>query len=330
MNNPIETPSIINNLNFSYFLSFAMITGIKLDIFTELSKSSKNVDELATNLNLNAGKLLLLLYMLVNAQLMKVDNGIFTNTDETNKFLVRDNPGYIGGFISMMLGSIQKTEETIRTGKPQSKLDFETLPEDILFKIFQGLHTGALKIGIELAARLNLFQYKHLLDVAGGSGGLAIGIYQSCSDIKATIVELPTIASITRKFISESNMSNRINIIECDLVKKAPEGIYDIAIMHHFIQVLSPNMAREAIKNIYDALEPGGTLYIIGKILNDSHLSPAQSVAFNLVFINTYDEGQAFTEKEYIEWIKEAKFVDININNNIPPNGEAIITARKL
>jgi len=168
------------------------------------------------------------------------------------------------------------------------------------------------------------------LDVAGGSCGLAIGICQSCSNIKATIVELPTIASITRKFISESNMSNRINIIECDLVKKAPEGIYDIVIMHHFIQVLSPNMAREAIKNIYDVLEPGGTIYIIGKILNNSHLSPTQSVAFNLVFINTYDEGQAFTEKEYIEWIKEAKFVNININNDIPPNGEAIITARKL
>jgi len=99
-----------------------MITGNKLDIFTELSKSSKNVDELATNLNLNTGKLLILLYMLVNAQLMKVDNVIFTNTDETNKFLVRDKPGYIGGFISMMLGSIQKTEETIRTGKPQRSL----------------------------------------------------------------------------------------------------------------------------------------------------------------------------------------------------------------
>ena len=43
-------------------------------------------------------------------------------------------------------------------------------------------------------------------------------------------------------------------------------------------------------------------------ILDDSRVSPAEVVSFNLVFVNIYDQGQAYTESEHRQWLADAGF----------------------
>ena len=68
-------------------------------------------------------------------------------------------------------------------------------------------------------------------------------------------------------------------------------------------------------------------VYIIGHILADSRLSPQEMVAMNLMFLNTYDQGQAYTEGEHTEWIEKAGLE--KVERKLLPNGMSIITARK-
>jgi hypothetical protein len=51
-------------------------------------------------------------------------------------------------------------------------------------------------------------------------------------------------------------------------------------------------------------------------------------VSFNIVFVNVYDEGQAYTEQEHKEWLEEVDFEDFW--RMILPDGGSIITARKV
>jgi hypothetical protein len=75
------------------------------------------------------------------------------------------------------------------------------------------------------------------------------------------------------------------------------------------------------------ALQPGGRLYIVGRILDDSRLAPVESVGFDLVFLNIFDDGRAYTEGEYRAWLTAAGFAEIE---RVPlPEGVSIITARK-
>jgi hypothetical protein len=60
------------------------------------------------------------------------------------------------------------------------------------------------------------------------------------------------------------------------------------------------------------------------EMLENSRLSPKTAVEWNLVFINTYDDGQSFTKKEHREWLEEAGFEDTNFKLD-----EFTITARK-
>ena len=47
----------------------------------------------------------------------------------------------------------------------------------------------------------------------------------------------------------------------------------------------------------------------------------------NLIFLNQYDEGQSYTEREYRDWLAEAGFVDIQRSKQ--PGGHSIVSARK-
>ena len=45
-------------------------------------------------------------------------------------------------------------------------------------------------------------------------------------------------------------------------------------------------------------------------IIDNSRTSPPEQVAFNLLFLNMYDGGQAYTEQEHRDWLEQAGFVD--------------------
>jgi hypothetical protein len=47
----------------------------------------------------------------------------------------------------------------------------------------------------------------------------------------------------------------------------------------------------------------------------------------NLIYLNVYNEGQAYTEREHKEWLKEAGFEDFE--RKILPDGFSLIRARK-
>lgn len=75
-------------------------------------------------------------------------------------------------------------------------------------------------------------------------------------------------------------------------------------------------------------MNPGGKVFIIGQILDDSRISPAEAVGFNLAFITTYDAGESYTESEHRAWLTDAGFVEIE-RPGFLLDGSGLITARK-
>ena len=91
--------------------------------------------------------------------------------------------------------------------------------------------------------------------------------------------------------------------------------------------MISRDQARRALQNIGKAVRPGGAIYIRGDIVDDSGISPLGSVMRNLVYLNIYDQGQAYTEREHREWLTEAGFEDFE--RKILPDGFSMVRAQK-
>ena len=329
---PEARPTTILKHAFGIYDSLAMLAGMQLDLFTPLADRSMSPSELAQALGVRPEKLQPLLYALVRAELLAVKDGHFANTPEAETYLVRGRPTYMGSVHELyadLWGATLNTAQSIRTGVPQAKHDFSTMPDEELHAFFRGLHAGTVAAGHELTRTYDFGRFRRLLDVGGGSGGLAIAACQNCPELIGTVAELPRVAPITSSFIEEAGLTDRVSVLTADVVAHAPDGQFDVAVLRSFLQILSPEQARRALTHVGQALEPGGAIFIVGRVLHDSRLSPSETVAFNLVFLNIYDEGQAFTECEHRTWLTEAGFAEIEIGYDALPGGVSVITARK-
>lgn len=327
-----DTPSrapIDRHLNAMY-PALAMLAAIRLDVFTPLAEAPMDAEGLGRALDLPADKLEPLLYALVVAELLTVADGRFANTPATDHYLVRGQPGYIGSGTRLQTGvwhSDLRTAETILSGAPNARLDFAGMSETALMDFYRAEHGGALAEGRALVETLDLGRRGRLLDVAGGSGGLSIAACEACPGLCATVAELPSVAPLTRRFIAEAGMTERIEAVAVDLVAGPPDGSFDIAVLRNFIQVISRDQARRALRHVGRALAPGGEICIAGWVLDDSCLAPVEIAGSNFAFLNIYDEGRAYTEAEHRDWLAEAGFTDVE--RHVVAGGKSLVTARK-
>ncbi len=325
----LEPTTIIRHAN-AVFGPMAMLAGMELDLFSALGDGPRSAPEIAAAIGADPERLSLLLYALVSAELLTVEDGVFANTTEAGRYLVSGEQGYMGGLSSLyreLWSAAMKTTATFREAKPQAAHDFTAMDEDALGEFFAGTHPGALGAARQLASRVDLSGRRKLLDAAGGSGGVGIGLCQAFPDVTATIADLAPVVPIARRFVDEAGLARRVTVEAVDLTENSPPGTYDAAVMRNLIQVLSADDAARALENIGKAVEPGGMICILGWVTDDSRTAPFNAVCHNLVFINFYEHGQAYTEGEHREWLEAAGFT--NIERHAMPGDYGLITAHK-
>jgi hypothetical protein len=145
--------------------------------------------------------------------------------------------------------------------------------------------------------------------------------------MQATVAELSTVTPITRRIVEEAGASGQVQVQNSDVINGSPNGSFDAAVLSSFIQVISRDQARRALQNVGKVVNSGGAIYIRGDMVDDSGTSPLGSVMRNLVYLNIYDEGQAYTEREHREWLMEAGFEQFE--RKILSDGFSIVRAKK-
>jgi SAM-dependent methyltransferase len=232
--------------------------------------------------------------------LLTEKEGQFSNTAEANQFLVKGSLSYMGNRYSAIAtrwAASLKTAESIRTRIPQAKIDFSNSPQSELEKFLRNINPSTVSAGRALLANYDFSSVQTLADIGCGGAGLAITITKACPHINATAIDLPQVTPVAEKIINEERAADRVNVLAADLLTGPLPGSFDVAVLRAFLQVFSPADARLVVKNLAAAVNPGGKLYIIGQILDDSRTSPLEAVGFNLAFINMLETGESHTKR---------------------------------
>ena len=325
-------PDTIWRLRTALYPPFAFLAAIQLDLFTPLSGGPGTVEQVGAARGVDSDKLRPLMFILVESGLLTVEGERFANSPEADHYLVKGNSNYMGANFEAFAGGfwnpLWKSADSIRTGSARAKLEYSSMSEEELESHYRIFHQSTINLGRKLLAQYDFSLSQRLIDVAGGTGGVAIVIAQACPHLRATIVDLPTLTPITQRLVEEAGVADRVEVVAADVVNGPLEGSFDVAVMCRFIPVISRDQAQCALKNVSDVMEPGGTIYIDDAgVLDDSRLSPSFALRQNLWFINVFDEGQAKTERERREWLAGAGFE--GIERVMFPDGDCIMMARK-
>lgn len=81
-----------------FWASKTLLSAVELGLFTELAKGRANLRTLSQRLGLHDRSARDFLDALVALNLLERQEGIYSNTKETDLFLDRGKPSYVGGF----------------------------------------------------------------------------------------------------------------------------------------------------------------------------------------------------------------------------------------
>ena len=328
---PYPQPDLLEKLTSAVYPSFAALAAMGLDLFTPLKDGPLTASQIAETRGMETGRLAPLLYALVAAELLSLNGDLFANSPEADRYLVSTRPSYIGDahkLLNRLWPAALRTAASIRAGVPRARHEPSEMSSEELEVFLGDLHRDALETGRELVRRQGFEADTRLLDVGGGSGGLAIAVAEAVPGLRATVVELPAVAPITKRFIRKADASRTVRVQTCNAAEQSPVGSFDVAVLKSLLQTLSPGQAQEVVRNVGRAIRPGGRILILGAgILDNTRVSPKPAAFFNIVFLNLYHEGQAYTEQEYAAWLSEAGFE--RYERTLLADGSSILEAKR-
>src|SRR5580698_6537898 len=122
-------PDQILQVGLGFWASKTLLSAVEMQVFTELAKHPEPLAELSGRLGLHPRSARDFLDTLVALGFLQRKDGVYSNTPETDLFLDKHKPSYIGGILEMANARLflhwNKLTAALRTGQPQGETGLE-------------------------------------------------------------------------------------------------------------------------------------------------------------------------------------------------------------
>ena len=317
------SPEHIMQLGMGFWASKILLTAVNLGIFTELTLCPLTAEEIRSRKGLHKRGLYDFLDSLVALGFLKREGlneeAYYSNTDESDLFLDKRKPSYIGGMLEMANNRLFKywnsLEEGLKTGSPQNEIKetgaslFEVLYMDpARLKEFafamQGVQMGAF---MALAKQFDFSGYRSLCDIGGATGALSIQVALENPTLKCVTADLPPLHPIVSENISDFHLKDRVIAINIDFLKdEFPRA--DVITMGNILHDWDLDTKKMLIGKAYDALPEGGALIVIENIIDNERNTNAFGLMMSLNMLIETEGGFDFTTADFSSWAEEAGF----------------------
>ena len=303
-------PNSIREIATSFQKSRILLSGVELDIFTNIDSAGTTSNQVANKLHLNNHACERLLNALVSLGFLTKKGHLFYNTAESFNYLSKKSPDFLSGL--MHTNHLWKTwsnlSDVVRTGIPAHPEEINDRGEQWLFAFINAMHDRAIKQAPRQLADINLSGIDSILDVGGGSGAYSMEFISRKREIEATVFDLPGVVPITKRFIDKEGFTDRIKTCAGDYtMDDLPKG-FDLVFLSAVIHSNSLEVNRDLIKKCFYSLNDHGRIVIQDWIMNSERTQPVAGAVFSINMLVGTESGDCFTEQEVTDMLHDAGF----------------------
>ena len=318
MSDPSITPDKIMQLGMGFWGSKALLSAIELGVFTELATGPKSYDDLRKHFDLHERIARDFFDALVAVGMLKRDNGTYANTPETDLYLDRAKPSYVGGLLEMANARLYpfwgKLTEGLKSGKPQNEIGdgedlFAALYEDAnQLKQFVSAMTG-LSVGAGKAAahKFPWKDFKSFIDVGCAQGGFTAQVALAHPHLTGGGFDLPKVGPIFDEYMKSHALQERMKFNPGSFFED-PLPKADVIVMGHILHDWNLSEKRMLIEKAYEALPSGGAYVVYEAIIDNDRRENAFGLLMSLNMLVETQGGFDFTGADCEGWMKDAGF----------------------
>jgi hypothetical protein len=329
------TPEKILQVGLGFWASKALLSAVELRVFTELAKGPEDLATLRGRLGLHARSAADFLDALVALGFLQRSGDRYANTPETNLFLDRAKPSYVGGILEManhrLFGLWNHLTLALKTGEPQNGekhggpdpfgmpyADPARLKE--FLRAMTGISHGA---NLAMARKFPWKGRTSFVDVGTAQGDLAVQIALGNDHLTGIGFDLPQVAPIFEDYASRANAADRLTFVPGDFFKD-PLPKADVVLMGHILHDWDLPTKKMLIGKAYDAVPPGGALVVYESMIDDDRCKNAFGLLMSLNMLIETRGGFDYTGADCCGWMKEAGFRDTRVEHLVGPDSMAV------
>lgn len=329
------SPEKILQTGLAFWPAKTLLSAIEMGLFTELSRGPGKLDALSGRLGLHPRSARDFLDALVALGFLQRSHEGYANTPETDLFLDRAKPSYVGGILEMANHRLYPfwghLTEALRTGLPQNEIRsggaglFETLYADpARLKEFLAAMTG-VSHGANLAiARAFPWQDRaSFVDVGTAQGDLAAQIARAHPHLRGIGFDLPEVAPVFKEYVAAVGVADRLEFQAGDFFKQAlPKA--DVVLMGHILHDWDLPTKKMLIRKAFDAVPAGGALIIYEALIDDERVKNAFGLMMSLNMLIETPGGFDFTGADCAAWMREAGFSATRVEPLVGPDSMVV------
>lgn len=329
------TPDKILQTGLAFWASKTLLSAIEMGLFTQLARGPDELQSLSKRVGLHPRSARDFLDALVALGFLQRNGDRYANTPETDLFLDRDKPSYIGGILEMANHRLYPfwghLTEALRTGVPQNEAKnsgpalFETLYADpARLKQFLAAMTGVSHGANQAIAQTFPWKdYRSFVDVGTAQGDLAAQIALANPHLRGTGFDLPPVAPIFNEYIAQVGVQDRLTFMPGDFFKQALPSA-DVVLMGHILHDWDLPTKKMLVRKAYDALPDGGALIVYEAIIDDDRSQNAFGLLMSLNMLIETPGGFDYTGADCAAWMTEAGFTTTRTGHLVGPDSMVI------
>ncbi len=323
MADPRPTTVRLQKMSWAFTESAVLFAAVQSGFFTAVSKHGESSQAIAEAMGISHANVQRMIVALLTLELIERNGEGFCNATDVERFLVEGERSYAGRWITWFhhqWANWGELGERLQNTAPEQTLGFYN--EGFTEAHARRYHAATASVGLGAArkflAEVDLSGRRKLLDLGGGSGAYSIEAAKKYPDLEAIVLDLPEVVVVSREFISEHGVADRVSAEKCDFTADPfPKGA-DVILMNSNLPQYSGEVIQQVVQKAYDALLPGGEMHICGEMINeDWHgpLIPAMCAIHGVLFNST---ALPHRPSECIGYFETAGFRDVKVREFIP------------
>jgi len=330
-----STPEQILSLGLAFWGSKTLLSAVEIGLFSELAKGSLDFGTLSERLMLHPRSARDFLDALVALGMLERDGDRYSNTPETDLFLDRAKPSYVGGILEMANARLYpfwgSLTEALRTGEIQNEAkgggeDFfaaiyaDPVRLEGFLKAMTGISLGA---AMAIANKFPWERYETFVDIGTAQGGLPVQVASTHEHLSGGGFDLPGVGPIFEEYVNSHGLGERLRFYPGDFFAD-PLPKADVLVMGHILHDWNLEEKKRLLGKAREALPEGGALIVFDAVIDDDRRENAFGLLMSLNMLIETTGGFDYTGADCRSWMHEAGFRETYVEHLVGPDSMVV------
>lgn len=331
---PTLAPDRILQTGLAFWSSKTLLSAVEMELFTDLAKHPGDLASVQGRMGLHPRGARDFLDALVALGFLQREDGIYRNTPETDLFLDKAKPSYIGGILEMANHRLFRywgeLTTAVRTGEPQNESKGGHDPFTALYadpaklreflRAMSGVSRGA---NMAIAKKVPWSSYRTCADIGTAQGDLVTQITLANPHLSGIGFDLPEVGPVFEEYITANGLADRVRFIGGSFfTDDLPSA--DVLLFGHILHDWDLDTKLMLLRKAHAALPPGGAVVVYDSIIDDDRKENAFGLLMSLNMLIETPGGFDYTGADCIGWMQQAGFKDCRVEHLVGPDSMVV------